>query len=123
MNGRSILSVTSSFDGLLSVPVEEVGEEDESGHGIEFFGGGACGVTEVLGELVDGQDLEDGMSEDPLPTVSDDRPTGRRNDPLERVEEAVLSGVDGMDHGGRNSLSGNYLSIEWRPGKSREKWL
>src|SRR3954453_19808126 len=117
MNGRSILSVTSSFDGLLSVPVEEVGEEDESGHGLEFFGGGACGVTEVLGELVDGHDFEDGMSKDPLPTVGDDRPAGGWNHPLEGVEDAVLSGVDGMDHGRRNSFTGNYLSIECRPVK------
>ncbi len=104
---QGILDIGSEdvgFDGLLSDPAEEVGEEDETGHGVEFFGGSACGVAEVLGELSDGHDIEDGMSKDPLPAVSDDGPSGRRNNPLERVEESVLSGVDGMDHGGRNSM-------------------
>ena len=104
---QGVLDVGSKdvrFDGLLSVPVEEVGEEDESGHGIEFFGGSAEGFAEVLGEVIDGHDLKDDMPKDPLPTVADDLASGRWNNPLEGVEEAVLSGVDGMNHGGRNSF-------------------
>src|SRR3954453_6320902 len=109
------------FDGLLRVPVEEVGEEDEAGHGIEFFGGGAEGVAEVFGQFTDGQNLEDGMSKDALPAVFDDLPPGRWYDPFEGVEEAVLSGIDRMDHGGRNSFSRLWLSIEWGPKMSRQK--
>ena len=76
----------------------------------------------MLGELADGHDFEDGVSKDPLPAVADDLPSRRWNNPFERVEEAVLSGVDGMDHGGRNSFSKIWLSIEERPRESRGKW-
>ena len=97
---------------MIVIPLKEVGEKDEAGRGIEFFGGCAEGLTEVFGEFANGQDFEDGMSEDPLPTVFDNRPAGRWNNPLKRVEEAILSGVDEMDHIERNSLSKNPLSIE-----------
>jgi len=93
------------FDGLLRVPVEEVGEEDEAGHGKEFFGGSAAGVAEVFRQIADGHDFEDGVSKEPLPAVFDDLPACRRDDPLEGVEEAVLSGVNDVDHGRRNSFS------------------
>ncbi|MGC8643882.1 MAG: hypothetical protein ACP5XB_28810 [Isosphaeraceae bacterium] len=82
---QGILNVGSEdvgFDGLLSGPVEEVGQEDEAGHGIEFFGGSAEGFTEVLGEVIDGHDLEDGMSKNPLPAVADDLASRRWNDPF-----------------------------------------
>src|SRR5208337_4568505 len=58
---------------------------------------------------------------DALPSFLDDLPAGRWYDPLEGVEEAVLSGVDCEDHGGRNSFSERHLSIEWWPAKSRVK--
>ena len=77
----------------------------------------------MLSEFADRHDLEDGMSKEALPTIADDFATCRWNNALKGVKEAVLSRVDGMNHGGRNSLSGNYLSIEWRPVKSRVKWL
>ena len=66
----------------------------------------------MWGQCADGHHFKQDMPKDPLPTVSDDPPAGRWNNPLERVEKAVLSGVDGMNHGGRNSLYRNYLSIE-----------
>ena len=110
------------FDGLLGGPAEEVGEEDEAGHGIEFLGGGAEGVAEVLAEFADGHDFEEDMAKDALPAVADDLPPGRRDDPFKGVEEAVLSGVDGVDHGGRNSFSKIWLSIESRRWLSRAKW-
>jgi hypothetical protein len=98
---QGVLDVGSEdvgFDGVLSVPVEEVGEEDEAGHGIEFFGGSAEGVTEMLGELADRHDFEDDVSKDALPAAGDDLDACGRYDPLEGVKEAVLSGIDGMDH-------------------------
>jgi hypothetical protein len=58
-----------------------------------------------LREFSDGHGLEDGMSKDPLPSVSDDLPSGRWDDPLEGVKETVLSRVDGVDHDRRNSFS------------------
>ena len=87
------------------VPAEEVGEEDEPGHGIEFFGVSPHGVAEVVAELGDGHDFEEDVAKDPLPTVGEDPPSDRRDNALEGVEEAVLSGIDGVDHGGRNSFS------------------
>jgi len=121
---QGVLDVGSEdvgFDGLLSVPVEEVSEEDEARHGIEFFGVSAEGFAEVLGEVIDGHDLKDDMTKDPLPAVADDLVSCRWNDPFEGVEEAVLSGVDGIDHGGRNSFSKIRLSIEERSRESRGK--
>jgi hypothetical protein len=109
------------FSGLLGGPSEEVGEEDEPGHRIEFLGGRAEGVVEVLREFADGHDFEQDVAEDALPAVADDLPSGRRYDPFKGVEEAVLSRVDGVNHYGRNSFSEIWLSIEWRPGKSRRK--
>ncbi len=102
------------FNGVLSGAVEEVGEEDEAGHGIEFFGGSGEGVTEVFGKIANGHDLENGMSKDALPAVGDDLDACGRYDPLEGVEEAVLSGIERMDHSGRNSLSKIDLSIKQR---------
>ena len=77
---QGVLDVGSEdvgFDGLLSVPVEEVGEEDEAGHGIEFFGGSAEGFAEVLGEVIDGHDLKETWRKtpcQPLPMIF--RPAG-----------------------------------------------
>ena len=48
------------------------------------------------------------------------RPT-RWDDAVEGIEEAVLSGIDGMDHGGRNSLSKLWLSIESASRDVKEK--
>ena len=109
------------FDGLVGVPAVEVGEEDESRHGIEFFGGRACGVAEVFGEVSDGHEFEEDLSEDALPAGFDDFPTGGWDDAVEGVEESVLSRVDEVDHGGRNSLDYRRLSISCPAVESRGK--
>jgi len=46
------------------------------------------------------------MAKDALPPLADDSAAGGRDHALEGVEEAVLSGVDEVDHGGRNSSAG-----------------
>jgi len=111
------------FGGLPGGPAEEVGEEDEPGHGIEFLGGGAEGVAEVGGEFADGHDFEQDMANESLPAVADDLSPRRRDDAIEGVEEAVLPGVDGVDHGDRNSFPGYELSMARHPGKSRMERL
>src|SRR5205823_14871073 len=80
-----VVAKDGGFDRLLRVPVEEVGEEDKAGHGIEFFGGSAEGVAEVFRQFADGHDLEDGMSKGALPAVSEDLPPGRWYDPFKGV--------------------------------------
>jgi hypothetical protein len=42
------------FDRLKFGPAEEIGDEDDTGHGVEFFGGGACDFAEICGQLRDG---------------------------------------------------------------------
>ena len=59
----------------------------------------------MLGELGDGHEFEEDVAKDALPAVGDDPPPDGGDDPVEGVEEAVLSGIDGRDHGERNSLS------------------
>ena len=81
----------------------------------------AEGVAEVLREFADRHDFEDGMSKEALPTVADDFATCGWNNALKGVKEAVLSRVDGMDHGGRNSFINIQLSIESMPEKARGK--
>ena len=51
------------------------------------------------------------MPKDSLPTLGDDPLTGRGYDALEGVEEAILSGVDHVDHNGRNSSFRIWLSL------------
>jgi hypothetical protein len=73
----------------------------------------------VFREVTDGPQSEQDVSGDGLPAVTDNLVACRWDDPLERVEESLLSGADGVDHGGRNSFSKRYLSRECRPMKSR----
>ena len=75
------------------------------------------------GQFADGHLLEEDVAKDALPSLADDPPAGRRDHALEGVEEAVLSGIDEVDHGGRNSYSGLCLSIKLRQRKSREKMI
>jgi hypothetical protein len=58
-----------------------------------------------------GHHFQEGMPKDPLPTVGDDLLAGRGNDALEGVEEAILLGVDHVDHNGRNSCFRIWLSL------------
>lgn len=55
------------FDGLEVGPVEEVGEEDKAGHGIELLGGGSGVPAEFFGQLFDGHFFEEDVSEEALP--------------------------------------------------------
>ena len=68
-------------------------------------------MAEVLGQFAHRHDFEEDVSKDSLPTRTDDPLAGGRNHALEGVEEAVLSRVIRMDHGGRNSLFRDRLSI------------
>ena len=78
--------------------------------------------TEILGQFANGHHFQEGMPKDPLPTLGDDPLTGRGYDALEGVEEAILSGVDHVDHNGRNSCFRIWLSLSCVLRKSREKW-
>ena len=100
-----------NLDGLLGGPAEEVGQEDQAGHRVQFLGGGAQFPTEILGQFANGHHFQEGMPKDPLPTLGDDPLTGRGYDALEGVEEAILSGVDHVDHNGRNSCFRIWLSL------------
>ena len=108
------------LDGLLGVPAEEVGEGNEPGHGVELLVG-AEGVAEMSSEYGDGHDLKEDVAKEALPAVGDDPPPQRWDDAVEGVEAAILSGIDGRDHGGRDSLSKRYLSRESHAGLSRKK--
>ena len=65
----------------------------------------------MLGQFADGHDFEEDMAKDSLPALADDPLAGGGNDALEGVEEAVLSGVNGVDHDGRNSCFRVWLSL------------
>ena len=72
---------------------------------------GAQFPTEILGQFANGHHFQEGMPKDSLPTLGDDPLTGRGYDALEGVEEAILSGVDHVDHNGRNSCYRIWLSL------------
>ena len=64
------------------------------------------------------------MSEDSLPAFVQDLPGEWREQPLEGVEEAVLSGIDDFPHKcGRNSFDGLDFSIEMCPRYVKQKML
>ena len=77
----------------------------------------------MLSELGDGHELEENVAQEALPAVGEDPPPDGRDDTVEGIEQAVLSGIDGVKQGGCNSLSKLWLSIESHPGLSREKRL
>jgi hypothetical protein len=77
---QSVLDIGAKdvgFDRLDGGPAEEVGEEDQPRHGIEFLGGSAEGLTEMCRELGDGHDFEENVPNDPLPALGDDPPPDR----------------------------------------------
>jgi len=51
------------------------------------------------------------MPKTPLLTHSDDPLSGRGYDAPEGVEEVILSGVDRVDHNGRNSRSAAHNAV------------
>jgi hypothetical protein len=110
-----------SVHGLFGGPAEEVGQEDQAGHRVEFLGGGAQFPTEILGQFANGHHFQEGMSKDSLPTLGDDPLTGRGYDALEGVEEAILSGIDHVNHNGRNSCFRIWLSLQLHPTKVKRK--
>ena len=61
------------------------------------------------------------MPKDSLPTIGDDPLAGRGYDALKGIEETILSGVDEVDHNGRNSWFRLYLSLQLRPAKVKRK--
>ena len=95
-----------SLGGLVGGPVEEVGQEDQAGHRVQFLGGGAQFPAEMLGQFADGHQFEEDVSKDPLPARADDPLTGGGYDALEGVEEAILSGVDEWIIAGATPFSG-----------------
>ena len=66
----------------------------------------------MLSQLVDGHGFEDDVSKDALPSRADDPLADGWDHSVEGVKEAVLSGIDGVDHSGRNSFTRIWLSIE-----------
>ena len=93
-----------SFGGLLGGPAEEVGQEDQASHRVQFLGGGSQLPTEMFGQFAHRHHFEEDVSKDTLPARADDPLTGGRDHALEGVEETVLSWVDDVDHSGRNSF-------------------
>jgi hypothetical protein len=77
----------------------------------------------MLSQFGDGEQFEDDMSEHPLPAAVQDLPGEWREQPLEGVKEAVLSGIDDIPHGGRNSFDGLDFSIEMCPRHVKRKML
>jgi hypothetical protein len=69
------------FDRLKVGPAEEVGDEDDTGHGVEFFGGGACDFAEICGQLRDGHFFEEDMPEQALPSSGDNFEASRSDEP------------------------------------------
>ena len=97
------------FDGLGIGPVEGLLKEEQTGDGIEFFGGPAEDGVEVRAELADGHELQEGGAEKGRPAVVKAFARQWGKDAVEGVEEGDLSGIDGMAHGGANSMRGMGL--------------
>ncbi|MEI7924315.1 MAG: hypothetical protein WCJ40_20595 [Planctomycetota bacterium] len=55
------------FNRLKVGPAEEFGEEDDTGHGAEFFGGGDGDFAKICGQFRDGHFFEEDMLEQALP--------------------------------------------------------
>ena len=98
----------------------EVGEKNESRHGIEFFSRGADGRIEMTPQFADRHQDEDDMSKDGLPAGIDDLASDFGDEPMKRVEEAVLLGIDDIPHLSRNSLSG--MIVKYRKATANVKW-
>jgi hypothetical protein len=60
----------------------------------------------VFSEITDGHEFQEDMSKDALPSVANDPASGGGNHTVEGVKEAILSRVDGMDHGAQLLLQG-----------------
>ena len=92
------------FDRLKVGPAEEVGEEDDTGHGVEFFGGGAGEFAESSEQFSDGHFFEEDMPEQGLPSLGDNFGASWSDELFEGVEKSLLSRIDFVNHGERNPL-------------------
>ena len=99
------------MEGLLVSPAEEIGDEDEAGHSVEFFGGSTEMFGEVFRESIDGHFFEKDGAEGALPAILENFETGVGEKPVEWVEKAFLSWIDCMDHEQCNPLCSNDLII------------
>jgi hypothetical protein len=61
------------------------------------------------------------MSKDPLPARADDALTGRGYNTFKRVEKALLSRINDVDHGRRNSFYTGWLNVKARLRKIKRK--
>ena len=69
------------FDRLKFGPAEEFCKEDDTGHEVEFFGGGVCDFAEVYGQFRDGHFFEEHMPEQALPSSGDNFEASRSDEP------------------------------------------
>lgn len=90
--------------GFLRGPVVEIGEEDEPSHRIEFFGGLAAIGAEMLSEMGNGKEVEDGMAKEALPTLFNGLASDWGEESQKGVEQAFLRGIDDVSHSERNSF-------------------
>jgi len=87
-----------------SPPADEICEEDDTGHGVEFFGGGAGDFAEICGQFRDGHFFEEDMPEHALPSPGDNFEASRSDEPLTGVQKPLLSRIDFVNHGRHNPL-------------------
>ena len=92
------------MEGLLVSPAEEISDEDEACHSVEFFGGGTEMFGEVFRKSFDGHFFEKDGAEGTLPAILENFETGVGEKPVEWVEKAFLSWVDLMDQEQCNPL-------------------
>jgi hypothetical protein len=109
------------FDSLRISPAEEIGDEDEACHGVEFFGGGTEMFGEIFRESFDWHFFEKDGAEGTLPAILENFETGVGEKPVEWVEKAILSRVDFVDHEQCNPLCSRDLIIINTEQKAREK--
>ena len=72
-------------------------------------------AAEVFREIADRKDFQERVPENALPPVGDELMSSGREDPLKGVEEAILFGVDHVNHVRRNSIDDMMLSIQSAP--------
>ena len=69
------------------------------------------GAAEVFREIADRKNFQECVPKNALPPVGDELEPSGRDDPLKGVKEAILFGVDHVNHVRRNSIGGIMLSI------------
>ncbi len=74
-----------------------------------------------LGQVADRNQFQRHVPEDPRADLENQLSPGGRDYALEGVEEAFLSGIEGLDQDGRNSAYDTRFSIMSHPMKSKGK--